>query len=57
MLHYAGVHEVYNIIEVAAAGETGNPDDYRDFAIKAYRANQTQSVSDLLWHLEADKGL
>jgi len=41
VFHYAGVHEVYNIIEVADAGEAGNPEGYRDFVIKPYHANQS----------------
>ncbi|TFH59719.1 MAG: hypothetical protein E4G91_08805 [Candidatus Zixiibacteriota bacterium] len=41
VLHYASVREAYNIIKAAEAGKTGNPEDYRDFVIKPYRANQT----------------
>lgn len=41
VLHYASVREAYNIIKAAEAGKTGNPEDYRNFLIKPYRANQT----------------
>jgi hypothetical protein len=41
VLHYTSVREAYNIIKAAEAGKTGNPEDYRDFVIKPYRANQT----------------
>ena len=41
VLHYASVREAYNIIKAAEAGKTGNPEDYRNFVIKPYRANQT----------------
>lgn len=40
VLHYASVREAYNIIKAAEAGKTGNPEDYRNFLIKPYRANQ-----------------
>lgn len=41
VLHYATVREAYNIVKAAEAGKTGNPEDYRDFVIKPYRANQS----------------
>ncbi len=40
VLHYATAREAYNIIKAAEAGETGNPELYRDYIIKPYRANQ-----------------
>lgn len=39
VLHYASVREAYNIIKAAESGKTGNPEDFRDFVIKPYRAN------------------
>jgi hypothetical protein len=40
VLHYTSVREAYNVIKAAEAGKTGNPEEYRDFAVKPYRANQ-----------------
>ena len=36
-LHYATARETFNIVKAAEAGKTGDPDDYRDFAITPYR--------------------
>ena len=36
-LHHATAREAYNIVKAAEAGESGNPEAYRDFAIKPYR--------------------
>ena len=36
-LHYATAREAFNIVKAAEAGKTGDPDDYRDFAIAPYR--------------------
>lgn len=33
VLHYVNAREVYNIIKAAEAGCTGNPNDYRDYAL------------------------
>lgn len=35
-LHYVTSREMYNIIKAAEAGESGNPDDYRDYSIPKY---------------------
>ncbi|MBI5055383.1 MAG: hypothetical protein HZB61_02015 [Nitrospirae bacterium] len=35
-LHYVTAREAYNIIKAAEAGESGNPNHYRDFIIKPY---------------------
>lgn len=40
VLHYVTAREAYNMIKAAEAGETGNPEDYRNYIIKPYRANQ-----------------
>jgi hypothetical protein len=32
-LHYVSAREAYNIAKAAEAGKSGNPDDYRDFAL------------------------
>jgi len=40
VLHYVTVREAYNIIKAAEAGEIGNPERFRDYVIKPYRANQ-----------------
>ncbi len=40
VLHHASVREAYNIIKAAEAGETGNPESYRDYIVKPYRVNQ-----------------
>jgi hypothetical protein len=37
-LHYVTARELYNIIKAAEAGRTGDPSDYRDFAIAPPRA-------------------
>jgi len=36
-LHYATARETYNIIKAAEAGETGNPNDYRNFLLPPYQ--------------------
>ena len=35
-LHYMTTREAYNVIKAAEAGYDGNPNDYRDYAIKPY---------------------
>jgi hypothetical protein len=40
VIHYASVREAFNIIKAAESGKIGNPEDYRDFIIRPYRANQ-----------------
>ncbi|MFH1732862.1 MAG: hypothetical protein ABIF82_14590 [Planctomycetota bacterium] len=35
-LHYVTAREMYNMVKAAEAGKTGNPYDYRDFAIPPY---------------------
>lgn len=35
-LHYVSAREAYNIVKAAEAGMTGDPGQYRDFAIKPY---------------------
>lgn len=35
-LHYVTAREMYNIIKAAEAGESGNPDKYRDYVIPKY---------------------
>ena len=39
ILHYVTAREAYNLIKAAEAGETGNPEQYRDYLVKPYRAN------------------
>ncbi len=34
VLHYVTARELYNVIRAAEAGETGDPDEYRDYAVK-----------------------
>lgn len=34
-LHYVTAREAYNIVKAAEAGETGNPDTYRNYAVKS----------------------
>jgi len=36
VLHYVTAREMYNIIKAAEAGNTGDPNQYRDFSIKPY---------------------
>lgn len=36
LLHYVTAREMYNIIKAAEAGESGNPDLYRDYVIQRY---------------------
>jgi len=36
ILHYVTAREMYNIIKAAEAGETGNPNDFRDYEIPKY---------------------
>ena len=36
LLHYVSAREMYNIVKAAEAGMTGNPSQYRDFAIPRY---------------------
>lgn len=36
VLHYVTAREAYNIAKAAEAGESGNPNDYRDFLIRPY---------------------
>jgi hypothetical protein len=38
ILHYVTTREAYNIIKAAEAGETGNPNTYRDYILKPYMA-------------------
>jgi hypothetical protein len=40
VLHYVTVRESYNIIKAAEAGKTGDPEQFRNFLIKPYRANR-----------------
>lgn len=35
-LHYVTAREAYNIVKAAESGENGDPDQYRDYAIKPY---------------------
>jgi hypothetical protein len=48
-LHYVTARQAYNIIKAAEAGETGDPDQYLDYAIKPY-AN-TQILCNKLYRL------
>lgn len=41
VLHYVSAREAYNIIKAAEAGKTGDPEKFRDYLIKPYRANQS----------------
>ena len=34
LLHYVSARELYNIVKAAEAGETGNPNQYRDYKLK-----------------------
>jgi len=43
-LHYVTAREAYNIAKAAEAGQTGDPNDYRDFAIPPY-ANRSVLAS------------
>ncbi len=36
-LHFVCAREAYNIAKAAEAGKTGNPEDYRDFAVPKYQ--------------------
>jgi hypothetical protein len=36
-LHFMTAREAYNVAKAAEAGETGNPEDYRDFLIPKYQ--------------------
>jgi len=36
ILHYVSAREAYNIVKAAEAGETGDPNNYRDYLIKPY---------------------
>lgn len=38
-LHYVTARELYNIIKAAEAGKTGDPSQYRDFAIPPYHTH------------------
>ena len=33
VLHYVTAREVYNIVKAAEAGKSGNPNQYRDYAL------------------------
>ena len=33
ILHYVTTRELYNIVKAAEAGESGNPDQYRDYIL------------------------
>jgi hypothetical protein len=35
VMHFVSAREMYNIIKAAEAGETGNPNDYRDYVLPA----------------------
>jgi hypothetical protein len=48
-LHYVTAREAYNIVKAAEAGHSGNPNDYRDFAV-ARPANRV-IFCDRLWRL------
>jgi len=39
-LHYVSAREMYNIIKAAQAGESGNPNDYRDYIIEKANCGQ-----------------
>ena len=34
VLHYTSAREMYNIVKAAEAGESGNPNEYRDYVVK-----------------------
>lgn len=36
-LHYATAREAYNIVKAAEAGETGDPNDFRDYLLSPYQ--------------------
>jgi len=36
-LHFMTTREAYNLVKAAEAGKSGNPEDYRDFAIPKYQ--------------------
>ena len=36
VLHYVSAREMYNIVKAAEAGESGNPNDFRDYLIPRY---------------------
>lgn len=40
VLHYVTAREAYNIAKAAEAGKTGNPAQYRDYAVKPYPNSQ-----------------
>lgn len=40
-LHYATAREMYNIVKAAEAGESGNPEEYRDYEIVKDRRPET----------------
>ncbi len=42
-LHYVTARELYNIIKAAEAGKTGDPNQYKDFAIPPYRTHGAMS--------------
>jgi hypothetical protein len=42
-LHYVTARELYNIVKAAEAGERGNPDRFRDYAIPPYRTHASQA--------------
>jgi hypothetical protein len=37
-LHYVSAREAYNIAKAAEDGKVGNPNAYRDYIIKPYKA-------------------
>jgi len=46
-LHYVNAREMYNIACAAEAGETGNPNDYRDYLITAPKFCVSESATSL----------
>ena len=48
ILHYVTIREAYNLIKAAEAGESGDPEKYRNYLIKPFRASSAPLPGDKL---------
>ena len=46
ILHYVTARELYNIVKAAEAGQTGNPDLYRDYLVQPPRYDATPALDE-----------
>ena len=53
ILHYVSARELYNIIKAAEAGEPGNPEQYRDYAVQPPLYDSSPDIPEASMELKA----